>query len=81
MVQEHLTSTVAEIVMQYKNMPVVGGDPDLLGSNQCWPQALAPQAEPGYALLAGDRYYAGQAFYPLMYAAIPAPAVTRLFPP
>ncbi|KAH2448624.1 hypothetical protein KXW63_007635 [Aspergillus fumigatus] len=77
-VQEHLTSTVTSIVMDWKSIPVVAGDPDLLTANDCWPRTLYPDAEPGFALLADDGYYfrEGIPFFAYRYTTAPAASVT-----
>ncbi|GFF81417.1 hypothetical protein IFM62136_10490 [Aspergillus lentulus] len=78
-VQEHLTSTVTSIVMDWKSIPVVAGDPDLVTANDCWPRTLSPDAEPGFALQADDGYYwrKGIPFnFPFRYTTTPAASVT-----
>lgn len=79
-VQEHLTSTVTSIVMDWKSIPVVAGDPDLLTANDCWPRTLYPDAEPGFALLADDGYYfrEGIPFFAYRYTTAPAASVTGM---
>ncbi|KAH1622667.1 hypothetical protein KXX39_006777 [Aspergillus fumigatus] len=64
--------------MDWKSIPVVAGDPDLLTANDCWPRILYPDAEPGFALLADDGYYfwEGIPFFAYRYTTAPAASVT-----
>jgi len=45
------------MTMSIINTPTYPGDPDGLANNVCWPQALQPGSEEGFALLAWDEYY------------------------
>ena len=40
-VKEHLTSTVTSLVINWRSLPSVQGDPGLLTVNSCWPQTLS----------------------------------------
>jgi hypothetical protein len=46
--------------MNWRNIPVIPGDAELLTANVCWPKALLPNVEPGFALNWYDRIYGGQ---------------------
>jgi hypothetical protein len=64
--------------MDWKSIPVLPGDPDLLTANDCWPRTLYPNAEPGFALLADDGYYTrtGSPWLGYIYTTTPSAAVT-----
>jgi hypothetical protein len=79
--QMHYMRTLKSVVMNWRNMSVIAGDPDLFTANVCWPQALWPNAEPDFALNWYDRHYDGQgALYVQQYKFVPAPAVTQGIP-
>lgn len=66
--------------MDWKSIPIITGDPDLLTANDCWPRTLYPDAEPGFALLADDGYYfrEGIPFFAYRYTTAPAASVTGM---
>src|SRR5437016_4958244 len=57
-IQERTTTSLKVLEMSYTNMPSYAGDPAALTNNPCWPHTLNNIAEPGYALLSSDLYYA-----------------------
>jgi hypothetical protein len=56
-----------------QSMPNYAGDPWGLTTNVCWPQALQPSAEPGFALYQVDNYYIPPAVAPNWYFDNPYP--------
>lgn len=82
--REHKTWTVTGFVMDFTNMPVVPGDPNLINQNECWPHVInAGFIEAGFALRTDDQYYWQQ--NPALlnvaaaYRAVPPPQATGMF--
>jgi hypothetical protein len=78
-VRQHLTSTINSIVINWKSIPVIPGDPDLLTANPCWPATLFPDAEPGFALRNDDPYYSLIPTWPRIYTVAPDSLITCMY--
>src|SRR5205809_466613 len=58
-IQERTTTSLKVLEMSYTNIPSYAGDPAALTNNNPYrPHTLNNIAEPGYALLSSDLYYA-----------------------